>query len=159
MKKQHIKWIFFYICIDQLTKFIINLSINLGDEIPLIGNFFYLTDAQNYGTAFQIVEGHTLTVIITTVLSLILLISFYHHTSEGDRLCIFGILMMMGGLCANLLDRLFLHYVRDILGICIFDMHIILNLADIFLWAGLIIIAVTEFKQWRNKQQKQDGKE
>ena len=83
MKKQHIKWILFYICLDQITKFVINLSIGIGHEYPLISDFLYLTDKQNYGTAFHIVEGHMLSVIITTLLSLVLLISFYHHISLG----------------------------------------------------------------------------
>ncbi len=151
MKKQHITWVFIYIFIDQITKFITNLSIEIGHEFPLFGNFLYLTDAQNYGTAFQIVEGHMLSVIITTVLSLILLISFYHHSDEQDTWCIQGILLMLGGLTGNLLDRLFLGYVRDIIGIYIFDSHLILNLADIFLWFGLIMIALLEFKRWRKK--------
>lgn len=151
MKKQHIKWILFYICFDQITKFIINLSIEIGHEYPLISDFLYLTDKQNYGTAFHIVEGHMLSVIITTLLSLVLLISFYHHTEEKDTRCIHGILLMLGGLGGNLLDRLFLGYVRDIIGISVFDAHLILNIADILLWAGLIIVVYTVIKQWQNK--------
>lgn len=151
MKKQHIKWILFYIFFDQITKFIINLTIEIGHEYPLISDFLYLTDKQNYGTAFHIVEGHMFSVIITTLLSLVLLISFYHHTEENDIRCIHGILLMLGGLSGNLLDRLFLGYVRDIIGISIFDFHVILNLADILLWIGLIIVAYTIIKQWQNK--------
>lgn len=146
MKKHHIKWIFFYICIDQIIKFIINLTIEIGHELPLISNFLYLTDKQNYGTAFHIVEGHMLSVVITTVLSLVLLISFYHHCDEQDTWFIHGILLMLGGLGGNLLDRLFLGYVRDVIGICVFDNHIILNFADIFLWAGLLMIVFIEIK-------------
>lgn len=159
MKKQHITWVFIYICIDQITKFIANLSIEIGHEFPLLGHFLYLTDAQNYGTAFQIVEGHMISVMITTVLSVVLLISFYHHIDETDKPSIHGILLMLGGLIGNLLDRLFLGYVRDIIGICLFDSHLILNLADIFLWTGLITVAFIELKRLQNKnmhKQKQD---
>lgn len=151
MKKQHIKWIFFYICIDQITKFIVNLTVGIGHEFPLISDFLYLTDKQNYGTAFHIVEGHMLSVVITTVLSLILLVSFYHHTNEKDVLCIHGILLMLGGLSGNLLDRLFLGYVRDIIGLSILETHLILNIADILLWIGLIIVAASEWKLWQSK--------
>lgn len=155
MKKQHITWVFIFICIDQITKFIVNLSIEIGQEFPLIGDFLYLTDAQNYGTAFQIVEGHMFSVIITTVLSLVLLISFYHHIDEQDHLCIHSILLMLGGLGGNLLDRLCLGYVRDIIGICVFDTHLILNIADVLLWSGLIMMAVIELKRWYQKNANQ----
>lgn len=154
MNKKEIKWVLLLICIDQLTKFIVNLSVELGDEIAVLGHFFCITDAQNFGTAFQIVEGHSIMVILITVLSLILVFSYFHHLDSDDRWSRYGLLWMMGGLSGNLLDRLFLHYVRDILLIRIGEASIILNFADLFLWAGLIMVLASHLKAWQTSQSK-----
>ncbi len=151
MKKQHIRWIFAYICIDQITKFIANMALDLNEEVYILGDVLFFSDAQNYGTAFQIVEGHGLTVFFTLLLSLILLFSFYHHTKESERLTLNGILLMMGGICGNLLDRIFLRYIRDFIGISLFDTKVVLNLADLFLWGGLICIVIAEVHEYRQK--------
>ncbi len=152
MNKREIRWVLLLICVDQLTKFIVNLTVELGDEVPILGHFFCLSDAQNFGTAWNIVEGHGLLVILITVLSLILVYSYFHHLDDDDRMSRYGLLWMMGGLGGNLLDRLFLHYVRDIFLITIAGGSMILNLADLFLWAGLILVVVSHFKAWKASQ-------
>lgn len=149
MKKKHLEFVIALLFIDQLTKFIAAMTLSFKDELPIIGNSLYLMNAQNYGTAFGIVEGHRFTVYLITILSLILLFSFYHHTKKTDHLAVYGILCMMSGLLGNLLDRLFLHYVRDFIGITLFGNGLIMNLADAILWIGLILIVYSEIKEIR----------
>lgn len=150
MNKRDIRWVLLLICIDQLTEFIVNLTVELDDEILVLGRFFCITDAQNFGTALHIVEGHTFLVILITALSLLLVFSYFHHVESDDHMSRYGLLCMMGGLCGNLLDRLFLHYVRDIFLVSIADFSMILNLADLFLWIGLILIVSSHLKELRH---------
>lgn len=152
MKKNHIRWIFLFICVDQITKFIANMALELNEEMFFLGNVLFFSDAQNFGTAFQIVEGHPISVFITLALSLVLLLSFYHHTKEHESLTIHGILLMVGGISGNLLDRIFLHYIRDFIGISLCGFKVVLNLADVFLWSGLICIVIAEIREYRRKQ-------
>lgn len=160
MKKNHIRWIFLFICVDQITKFIANMALELNEEVSILGNFLFFSDVQNFGTAFQIVEGHPISVFITLVLSLVLLLSFYHHTKEDEKLTIDGILLMVGGISGNLLDRMFLRYIRDFIGISLFGSKVVLNLADIFLWSGLICIVIAEIREYQRKQrQREETKE
>lgn len=159
MKKKHIEFLLILLSIDQITKYIAFYTISFHDEINVLGDTIYLMNAQNYGTAFGIVEGHMFSVFIITVLSLILLYSFYHHTSEHDHLSIMGIILMMSGLIGNFLDRLFLGFVRDFIGISLFGGDIILNIADLFLWIGLFMIVYSELKDLQaNYKRKKDKK-
>lgn len=159
MKKKHIEFLLILLSIDQITKYIAFYTISFHDEINVLGDTIYLMNAQNYGTAFGIVEGHMFSVFIITVLSLILLYSFYHHTGENDRFSIMGIILMMSGLIGNFLDRLFLGFVRDFIGISLFGGDIILNIADLFLWIGLFMIVYSELKDLQeNYKRKKDKK-
>lgn len=159
MKKKHIEFLLILLSIDQITKYIAFYTISFHDEINVLGDTIYLMNAQNYGTAFGIVEGHMFSVFIITVLSLILLYSFYHHTGEKDRFSIMGIIWMMSGLIGNFLDRLFLGFVRDFIGVSLFGGDIILNIADLFLWIGLFMIVYSELKDLQaNYKRKKDKK-
>lgn len=155
MNKREIRWVILLICIDQLTKFIVNLTVELGEEISVLGRFFCISDAQNFATALHIVEGHYLMVIVITMLSLVLLFSYFHHLQADDHLSRKGLVLMMGGLCGNLLDRLFLHYVRDIFVFTVADSSIILNLADLFLWAGLLMVVISHLSAFKHPQDQQ----
>lgn len=152
MNKREIRWVFLLVCMDQLTKFIANLTVELGDEIAVLGRFLCITDAQNFGTALHIVEGHYLLVIFITILSLVLVFSYFHHIQSDDKMSRWGLVFMMSGLCGNLLDRLFLHYVRDIFLIAFLDASMILNLADLFLWIGLILVIISHLKTLRGPE-------
>lgn len=154
MKKKHMRLIILLLLLDQFTKFIAGMSLSYTDELPILGKTLYLINAKNYGTAFGIVEGHMFSVFIITILSLILLFSFYHHTLDNDKVTVYGILCMMGGLLGNLVDRLFLHYVRDFIGVSIFGGGIIMNLADVILWVGLFMIVYSVIKEFYEKNEK-----
>lgn len=159
MKKKHVRLIIVLLLVDQFTKFIADMTLSYKDELPIFGKTIYLINAQNYGTAFGIVEGHMLSVFIITILSLILLVSFYHHTKATDKLTVYGILCMMAGLLGNLMDRIFLQYVRDFIGISMFGGGLIMNLADVVLWTGLFMILYSEIKEFyaKNKQKKSEA--
>lgn len=152
MKRNHVTFITILLCIDQISKFIAGVTLPYQEEITSAPQFFHFMNAQNYGTAFGIVEGHMLSVLIITVLSLVLLFSYYQHVNENDNISVFGIILMMSGLLGNFMDRIFLSYVRDFIAISVFDEMIILNIADLFLWIGLGMIIYAQIKENQNKQ-------
>lgn len=152
MKKKHIEFLLILLCIDQFTKYIAVHTIALREEVVVLQDIFYFMNAQNYGTAFGIVEGHMFSVSIITILSLVLLYSFYHHTTQEDYFSIAGILLMMSGLMGNFLDRIFLGYVRDFIGVSLLGTDVILNIADLLLWIGLFLIIYSEIKDIQVKR-------
>ncbi|MCY7601104.1 signal peptidase II, partial [Bacillus altitudinis] len=48
---------FVIICLDQLTKWLIVKHMMLGDSIPVIDGFFYITSHRNSGAAWGILQG------------------------------------------------------------------------------------------------------
>ena len=58
------KWTSILFIIDQITKLIVQKTMNLYDEINIIPNFFSLCYVKNTGAAFSILEDATLFLII-----------------------------------------------------------------------------------------------
>ena len=60
MKKKLITISSIFVVLDQLLKIIVRNNIILGKEIFIIPNFFYLTNVENTGGAFSILESNTI---------------------------------------------------------------------------------------------------
>ena len=57
--------------IDQISKILVRMYLNLYNDIELIPNFFSLIYVKNDGAAFSILEGKTIFFIIITIIALI----------------------------------------------------------------------------------------
>ena len=90
--------------------------------------------------------------LIRFLLILIALIGSYFIYKEIDKYKdnkrnIIGFGLLLGGISGNLLDRLFLGYVRDFLDFKIFGYdYPIFNIADSAILIGLIIIIIANIK-------------
>ena len=59
-----------FVFIDQLSKGLINIGMNLNQSIEIIPNFLNLTYVHNTGAAFSIFEGAKWFFIITAIIVL-----------------------------------------------------------------------------------------
>ncbi|MCY1029535.1 signal peptidase II, partial [Mammaliicoccus sciuri] len=50
-------FIIILIALDQLTKFLIVKSLEVGESIKVISNFLYITSHRNQGAAWGILQG------------------------------------------------------------------------------------------------------
>ena len=57
--------------VDQLTKWMIVRTMELGERIPIIENFFYITSHRNSGAAWGILQGQMTFFYIVTVIVVI----------------------------------------------------------------------------------------
>lgn len=132
------------VLIDQISKGVINNTISLNEHIGVLGNFFYLTNIENYGAAWGIMANETNFLIIFTVVALVILWQYEKlFKRKNSNAIIFGFLV--GGVIGNLIDRLALGFVRDFIGFKIFNYNFpIFNLSDTFIVIGafLLIIAI-----------------
>lgn len=130
--------------LDQLTKGIIDSMIKLDSSIRLIDKYFYLTNVHNYGAAWGIFKNKTILLIIAAVIALAIIYNFLNNFKDNKRNTIaFGLLL--GGILGNLVDRLFIGYVRDFLDFNIFNYNFpVFNLSDTSIVIGtfLLIIAI-----------------
>ncbi len=132
--------------VDQLTKIVIETYLKLNNPISIIKNFFSLTYTNNYGAAWNILNNKVYLLIIITLISLAIIYRFINTFTINKRNSIaFGFLL--GGIVGNLLDRLFLGYVRDFLDFRIFNYNFpIFNLSDTFIFFGIFLLIIAIYK-------------
>jgi signal peptidase II len=142
--------------IDQISKIIISTFIPLNNSLNVIKNFFKLTYVNNEGAAFSILTNQRILLIMISFLALAFIIKNLKEFKVNPRNNIaFGLLI--GGICGNLIDRLFLGYVRDFLDFKIFNYNFpVFNISDsaIFIGVVLIIIAIIKGEDHGSKSYK-----
>lgn len=134
------------LAVDQITKIAIQQAFDLHESLEIIPNFFSFTYAQNTGAAWSIFSGGNMWVfLIIGVVFLGAMLYFYKETKAEEWLTRLGIVLMMSGTLGNMIDRFFLHYVRDFLDFIILGYDFpIFNVADMGLCigVGLVFLAV-----------------
>ena len=102
--------------IDQYSKFIVHGTLNVGDTIPIIDNFFNLTYVQNRGVAFGLFQGKIDIVSILAIVAIgLILFYFCKNFKKISFLERIAYTMIFAGAVRNMIDRLFRAYVIDML--------------------------------------------
>lgn len=138
MKKMYIISLL-VIILDRITKILVENLLD-GKVINIIKNIFYFTYVRNDGAAFSILESKVLLLIIISLIALIFLI---YYVTKKDKNNI-GYFFLIGGIIGNLIDRVFLGYVIDFIGVYNFP---IFNIADIFIVLGAIFVLFEKDKK------------
>lgn len=127
--------------IDQLTKYFVLQSIELGEMVPVIDKFFYLTLHMNSGAAFSILkDGRPFFLIITPIVAILAVIVLFKSQSKFLR---FALALIIGGTIGNFIDRLVVGEVTDFLLFYIGSYPFpVFNVADITLTCGTILVAI-----------------
>jgi signal peptidase II len=163
MKKFSITQISFVIIgiliLDQLTKLVTKSSMQIGENIPVIGNFFRFTYVENPGMAFGIrVDNSVLFMILSLFAAGLVFYYLFKLRNEAWPLQL-AISMIAAGAIGNLADRLIRGSVVDFLDFEFFDVAIpafqflginftgysmtrwpVFNIADMAVSSGMIII-------------------
>lgn len=145
--------------IDQLTKWMIVKSMELGESIPVIENFFYITSHRNRGAAWGILQGQMWFFYIVTILVVIFLIYYIQKHVKGQPLFGTALALMLGGAIGNFIDRIYRQEVVDFLHFNIFGYHFqIFNIADSSLTIGVFLLIIYMiFDERKKKKEKEDG--
>lgn len=131
---------FLFLLIDQISKILVRMYLNLYNDIILIPNFLSLIHVKNDGAAFSILEGKTIFFIIITIIVLIGIV-YYIKNKKFKKIdyIIYG--MLIGGIIGNLIDRIIYGNVTDFISFTIFNKPMpIFNLADTFICIGCILM-------------------
>ncbi len=146
MKKKIYILCIIVLILDQVTKIICDAYCTLNKPIPIISNFFSITYVHNEGAAWSILAGKRLILILIGLIALYILNSFIDEFKESKRnILAFGFLF--GGVLGNLLDRIFLGYVRDYLDFKIFGYdYPIFNIGDIGIFIGVVLLIISCIK-------------
>lgn len=127
---------------DQLSKLAVQFLPALQD-VTIIRGFFYLTYVRNTGAAWSMFSDMTgVLALISAAAAGVML--WYLFAKKPKGLTWLALSLMIGGALGNLIDRLFLQYVRDFLHFFIFGYDFpIFNIADIALCVGVFFLLLS----------------
>lgn len=140
------------IAADQLTKIIIRANLDLGERIPVIGDWFRITYVQNTGTAFSMFSGNKMvTLVLTSILIVFCLIMIIRESRSGSRTLALCLTFVMAGGVANMIDRFFIGFVTDMISVGSFA---VFNVADIAVTCGCLAAMVTVLLEYKDSEDK-----
>lgn len=127
---------------DQLSKYFTVANIALHQDIPFIPGLLGLTYERNYGAAFSSFQGmQWLFALVFVALTVMLAVEYFKKSlpfTGFERWCIAAI---WGGGLGNMIDRVRLGYVVDMIETKFIDFPVF-NVADSFITCGCILLMV-----------------
>ncbi len=142
--------------VDQVTKLLVVRDIPLHGDVPLLPGVLGLTHVHNDGAAFSSLRGmQWLFILIFLVFTGAVVYEYFRKRlpfTRLDRVCIAAI---YGGGLGNLIDRVRLGYVVDMLETQFMDFPVF-NIADCFISCGcaLLLVHLAFFNQKVWKEEK-----
>ena len=156
MKKRYIKYFIIVILLtflDQLTKYIVVNSFNVGEMKILINNFLKFYYIRNTGASFGIFSNQNIFLIVLTLL-LVIYIIYDTFKSKKSNIRFISTALILSGAFGNLIDRVLRKYVVDFISFTLFNHEMaIFNVADIYITFGVLLyiyIIFMEGKYERN---------
>lgn len=145
---------FILFLIDQGTKYLIAVNLKIGDQIPVIGDFFLITSHRNTGAAFGILEGKRWFFVTITVIVVAGIIWYLNKVkSSNNKLLPTALSLVLGGAVGNFLDRAVAGEVVDFLqfnfGTYTFP---IFNVADSCIVIGVAMIVLDSILEMRREK-------
>ena len=133
-----------FLLIDQLSKGLISLYLNLNESFKLT-SFLSITYVHNVGAAFSILEGARWLFIILGIIALNIIYIFFIKDKKFNNFEIIIYALMLSGIMGNIIDRLLYGYVIDFIDITLFNFAIF-NFADSFIVISVILLVVFKWK-------------
>lgn len=131
--------------VDQWTKFIVERQFRLGESRPVWEPFFSLTFVRNEGAAWSILTGHGWLLLTIAAVVTFGVVWFFRSLTEGYVERCFALLLVLGGVVGNSIDRVWRGAVVDF-----FDFHWydgyhfpVFNVADISICIGVGIFVLS----------------
>ncbi|MBH0229072.1 signal peptidase II [Halobacillus yeomjeoni] len=141
------------IILDQLTKWLVVMNMNLGESIPVVEDFLYLTSHRNQGAAWGILQGQMMFFYIITVIVIGVVVYYIQQYGKESRLSGVALSLILAGAIGNFIDRLFRKEVVDFVDTYIFSYNFpIFNVADSALVIGVILVMIATFLDERKKK-------
>ena len=124
---------------DQVTKYLIQANMKPGECIPLIPGVIEISFVKNTGAAWGMMSGARWFFIILTIIVCILLAYFLvKNKGTMTKLSHYSFVLILGGAIGNLIDRIALGYVRDMIYFSLINFPVF-NVADSAVTVGAII--------------------
>ena len=132
------------VALDQLTKWITVIRLDVGESFPFIEGIFHFTYIQNRGAAFGMLSNHRWVFMVTSTVAIVGLLIYLWKFRPASKWFSLGLSFIIGGGIGNMIDRVVLGYVIDFLDFCAFPnlWRWTFNVADSFVCVGAGILIV-----------------
>lgn len=126
---------------DRLTKAWVVANVDLGEQIPVIGDFLQIWHTENSGAAFGLLPGGGLLFVVVGVATLVV-VTWVHLTGRLTGAWAAVLLgLVAGGTLGNLVDRLAGGTVTDFISVGIGDLRWpTFNVADSAVFTGIVAL-------------------
>lgn len=147
------------IAVDQLTKRLTVAHLALHESVSIIPNVFRLTYVQNEGAAMGILAGHRWVFMVISLVAIAAIAMYLLKNHAQSRVVSVALSLIIGGGIGNMIDRVYLGYVIDMLDFCAFDFWVwVFNVADacVCVGGGILVLwcLVTTVREAKSNQQK-----
>ncbi len=144
--------------LDQLTKYLTILFLKPLDTFPIIEDVLHLTYVENTGAAFGMMKNQRWLFMIVSTVAIIALLVYLFKKKTQPKLENLAIAFIVGGGIGNMIDRIFLGYVVDMIDFRLINFAVF-NVADSFVCVGagllmlyIILSGVKEYKEEKAKR-------
>lgn len=127
------------IAVDQITKLIVASNMHLNDTLPIIKNVLHITYIKNEGAAFGILSNHRWIFMSVSAVAIVALCVYLFRFSKDTRLIKTGMALIISGGIGNMIDRIFLGYVVDMIDFRLINFYIF-NVADACVSVGAAVL-------------------
>ena len=139
---------------DQVLKWIVCNTLEIGQSVPLINGVFHFTYIRNFGAAFSILQNRLVFLILITVVITVVLLAFLARTRKTANLLMrISIPLIIGGGIGNLIDRIRLGYVVDYLDFRLIHFPVF-NFADccVTIGAALLVLGLLTWDEGKSRK-------
>ena len=136
------------ILLDQLTKLLVSGNMILHQSIPIWEGVLHITYIHNRGAAFGMLANHRWVFLIISTLTILVMLVYLFMTKSRNPLLLSAVAMILSGGIGNMIDRLALGYVVDMIEVRLINFAVF-NVADSFVCVGaaLLFLAILFEKQ------------
>ncbi|MBE6585164.1 MAG: signal peptidase II [Ruminococcaceae bacterium] len=141
--------------LDQITKYLTILFLKPIDTLPIIKDVVHLTYVENTGAAFGMMKNQRWLFMIISTVAIVALLIYLFKKKTQSKLENLSIAFIVGGGIGNMIDRIFLGYVVDMIDFRLINFAVF-NVADSFVCVGagllMLYILVTGVKEYKEEK-------
>lgn len=131
-----LSFIILIILLDQFTKMWARGYLKGIESIKILGNFFVIVYVENRGAGFGILQNFRWPLVFFSLFVLGVLVYYWDRVTKNKVFHVAAVLIF-AGVIGNLIDRMFLGYVTDFIGIWKWP---VFNFADSSAFIGTMIL-------------------
>lgn len=129
------------VVLDQMVKAVVSAYIPLGAVVPAIPGIFHWTHFHNTGAAFSMLQGGRWLFAAVCLIGLAVTVILVAKRVLTNRFELWCLAAIFGGGIGNLIDRIRLGYVVDMIEVEFMDFAVF-NIADAFISCGAVALVV-----------------